>query len=164
MPSNFQEYDDNICYEDDFESISEKSNNSSEKSEDIFIKVQKRNKRRNALVVDVDIYGNERCIFGSKGQGTFIYNAVTGYKTQYRVGSADEDLFFSVIDSRAFDKIQEPYFFYFESPEQFERVMGKYLSGGELPQKVKEKWHNKNMIAKKRLSSSHRSITFDVVI
>lgn len=50
-----------------------------------------------------------------------IRDAVSGQYTQYRVGSIDEDLFFSVCVATG-EHGQEPVFLYFDSPEQYERV------------------------------------------
>jgi hypothetical protein len=151
MPTEEYEYDNGDVYENDLDNISEISSVLSKKN-DTYTKVQKRNKKKNRVVLGEDEYGNERCIFGSKGQGTYIYSATTGHKTSYKVGSLDEDLFFSVIDSRACDKIKEPIFFYFDSPEQVERIMGNHFKNFTISQKTKEAWHRKFFNAKQRIT------------
>jgi hypothetical protein len=153
MPAEEYEYNDEgyVYFEDENDNVSRTSSDILRKNEDTFTKVERRNKKKNRLVVGKDEYGNEKCIFGSKGQGTYIISATTGYPTSYKVGSSSEDLFFSVIDSRAHDKIKEPIVFYFDSPEQFERVMSDYLVGGTISQKTKEVWHKKFLVAKNRI-------------
>jgi|694.fasta_scaffold22106_2 hypothetical protein len=147
MPSDEYTYTDNInLYEDCLDIQSKVSVELLRKNEDTFTKVQKRNKRKNRVVIGQDEYGNDKCIYGSKGQGTHIYSATSGYTTTYKVGSFNEHLFFSVIDSRACDTIKEPITFYFDSPEQFERVMECSIS-----QKTKEVWHKKFLISKNRI-------------
>lgn len=143
MPTEEYEYND-VYYEGELDNMSEMSS----KKNDTFTKIQQKNKKKNKVVIGYDDYGNERCIFGSRGQGTYIHSATTGHRTNYKVGSPDENLFFSVIDSRACDKNKEPIFFYFDSPEQVERVMGKnfYIS-----QKTKEEWHKNFIISKQRI-------------
>jgi hypothetical protein len=142
MPTEEYEYD-NFYYEgevDEMSDVSSKKNNT-------FIKIKQKNKK-NKVVIGYDDYGNETCIFGSRGQGTYIHSATTGHRTNYKVGSSDENLFFSVIDSRACDKNKEPIFFYFDSPEQVERVMGKKCV---ISQKTKEEWHKKFIITKQHI-------------
>lgn len=153
MPVEEYDYNDDRdnYYEDESDNMSRISSDSLNKNEDTFTKVQRRNKNKNKLVISNDKYGNEKCIFGSKGVGTYIYSATTGHQTNYRVGSSDENLFFSVVDSRAYDKIKEPIVFYFDSPEQFERIMEDRLIGGTISQKTKEAWHNKFLATKHRL-------------
>ena len=143
--------EDDMYYEDKHDELSKSSLEMLKKNEDTFTKVQRRNKRKNKIVIGKDEYGNDKCIFGSKGQGTYIHSATTGHKTSYKVGSCNEKLFFSVIDSRAYDKIKEPITFYFDSPEQFERVIGNNLVGGTISQKNKEVWHNNFLSAKHRM-------------
>jgi hypothetical protein len=140
-----KEDDVDIYFEDELDDMSNVSSESSKKN-DRFTKVQRRNKKKNKVVIGHDEYGNERCIFSSKVPGTYIYSATTGHRTNYKVGSSDEDLFFSVIDSIASDKNKEPIFFYFDSPEQIERVMEIRIS-----QKTKELWHKKFLLAKNRI-------------
>jgi hypothetical protein len=142
MPTEEYEYD-NFYYEgevDEMSDVSSKKNNT-------FIKIKQKNKK-NKVVIGYDDYGNETCIFGSRGQGTYIHSATTGHRTNYKVGSSDENLFFSVIDSRSCDKNKEPIFFYFDSPEQVERVMGKKCV---ISQKTKEGWHKKFIITKQHI-------------
>jgi hypothetical protein len=150
MPTEEYEYDNvDVYYEYELDNVSNVSSELSKRN-DTFTKVQKRNKKKNRVVLGEDEYGNERCIFGSKGQGTYIYSATTGHRTNYKVGSLDEDLFFSVIDSRACDKIKEPIFFYFDSPEQVERVMSNHFKDFHISKKTKEAWHKKFIVAKRR--------------
>jgi hypothetical protein len=150
MPTEEYMDDSDIYYEDELDNMNNISSESSNKN-DTFTKVQRQNKKKNILVLGEDEYGNERCIFCSKGQGTYICNATTGYKTSYKVGSHDEDLFFSMIDSRSCDKIKEPIIFYFDSPEQCERLFSNHFKNFHISQKTKELWHKKFLLAKNRI-------------
>ena len=146
MPTEEYEYND-VYYEGELDNM----NDILSKKNDTFTKIQLKNQKKNKVVIGHDDYGNERCIFGSRGQGTYIHNATTGYRTNYKVGSPDENLFFSVIDSRARDKNKEPIFFYFDSPEQVERVMGNHFKNFYISQKTKEEWHKNFIISKQRI-------------
>ena len=77
--------------------------------------------------------------YKSGGQGEFIYNAVSGLNTQYRVGSNDEDMFFIVTDnSGKFSK--ERIRLYYNTPEQYENHQYEILSTS-----IKEGWHKKHV-------------------
>lgn len=160
MPAEEYEYNDDIYYDETHDEMSRASRESQRNN--TFGKVQRRYKKKNKIVIGTDEYGNDECIFASRGQGNYICSATSGYQTLYKVGSPNENLFFSVIDSsRLFDRrsgeyAKEPCTFYFDSPEQFERVMGKYLAGGSVSQKSKEEWHKKYLIAKNRIVNNTR--------
>jgi hypothetical protein len=140
MPS--EEYYDE-CNEDVFDDAL--SDNNFTKSQ------RKNNENKKKLFLTIkDDSGNDRYIYGSKGRGSYIYSATTGYRTLYKVGSLNEDLFFSVIDSRGVNSEKEPITFYFDSPEQFERVMKPHFPNCTISQNTKEKWHSKFLIAKNR--------------
>lgn len=101
-------------------------------------------RKTTTLFVGKDEFNNDKYIFGSNGQGSYIYSATAGYRNIHKVGSSDENLYFSVVDSRAYDKCKEPLTFYFNSPEQFERVMNVKV-------KNKSAWHQKFFNAKNRI-------------
>jgi hypothetical protein len=158
MPSLEYLYDDNV-YENEisvnndneFTKIQRKRKNGQPFFENDECGNGKINTKKNKLFIGKDENERELYIYGSKGQGNYIYSATSGYKTNYKVGSLDEDLFFSVIDSRANDTIKEPITFYFDSPEQFERLLNCSVS-----QECKEKWHNKFLIARNRVVNSNK--------
>lgn len=66
--------------------------------------------------------------------GKYIRDAITGVRTQYKAGSADEDLFFSVCMATG-QHGGEPVFLFFDSPEQYERTFYSTISA-----KTKEEW------------------------
>lgn len=81
--------------------------------------------------------------------GSIIRDAVTGSRmSKFKVGSRDENFFFktrlSIVGTDLFDNNT----FYFDSPEQFERIM--YIP---LSQEVKETWHSR-LIEERRNRSS----------
>ena len=81
--------------------------------------------------------------YGSGSTGTFIRNAVTGKKSNIRVGSANEDIFYKVNDVISRNGRRDPLFLYYDSPEQFERHMRTTVS-----QYVKQKWTDKCIAAR----------------
>jgi hypothetical protein len=58
--------------------------------------------------------------YGTGGQGSRIRNAVTGTYYNINVGSADERLFFKVIDSSGRNGRNYPLMLYYDSPQQYE--------------------------------------------
>lgn len=76
--------------------------------------------------------------FGSGKINSKIRNAVTGQKTQYLVGSANEDLFFKVRNASRVNGKNESLKLYYESPEQYERHHFVTVSPAQ-----KEAWYNK---------------------
>jgi hypothetical protein len=66
-----------------------------------------------------------------------IRNAVTGHYTQHLVGSADEDLYFSVVDARGLSS-KGRLVFYYDSPEQYEREHRVFINDN-----IKQKWSKK---------------------
>ncbi len=84
--------------------------------------------------------------YGSGGTGSEIRNAVNGFGTGYTVGSANEDLFFKVIDATGINYKREPFVLFYDSPEQYERHHHTVVSN-----KSKERWNKKFLEAKARL-------------
>lgn len=85
--------------------------------------------------------------YGSGQQGTLIRNAVTGFKYNSTVGSADEDLFFKVADARGRDGRKEPLMLYYDSPEQYENH--HYVT---VDTDVKMDWYRRSLDARRRLN------------
>ena len=81
-------------------------------------------------------------VYGSGQQGTRIRNAVTGEIYSHLVGSADEDLYFKVVDSTARNGRKEPLMLYYFTPEQYEN---HYFTTVDLD--VKELWYEKCVYA-----------------
>jgi len=77
--------------------------------------------------------------YTSSDVGNKIRNAITGYRTNYKVGSSDEDLFFKVkiVDGNCKKGSGN---LYYDSPEQYEKhqfcIVNTY---------VKEMWHKKHI-------------------
>lgn len=68
---------------------------------------------------------------------------VTGTRTNYRVGSKDEDLFYSVIMATGYNGQKTPDHLYYDSPEQYERHWGVKINAAS-----KQKWYNRYVVAK----------------
>lgn len=84
--------------------------------------------------------------YGSGLSGTFIRNAVTGARYNIMVGSADQDIFFKVIDATGRNGRKENLMLYYDSPEQYENHNFTIVSPD-----VKKVWNQKFLQAKKRL-------------
>jgi hypothetical protein len=84
--------------------------------------------------------------YGSGQMGSRIRNAVTGQYTPYLVGSKNEDLFFVVNDSTGLFGRKDPLFLFYDSPEQYENHQFIILK-----QPIKEKWYEKNLLARQAL-------------
>ena len=67
--------------------------------------------------------------------GSGIRNAVTGVRYNFIVGTAEQDLFFKVIDSTGRNGRREPLMLYYDSPEQYENHHFTTIS-----QEVKQQW------------------------
>jgi hypothetical protein len=76
-----------------------------------------------------------------------IRHAISGHRTYYRVGSPEEQLYFSVTDTTT--KSNEPRRIYFNNPEEFERHY--YVT---VPTEIKNDWllkrKNVKIMEKKR--------------
>jgi len=109
-------------------------------SNESFYKVKKVGKKNKVHIGKYD--DSDDYIYNSN---SFICNARTGFTTNFKVGSSHEDLFFSVIDSSARDKNKNPFVFFFESPEQYERIMRIHYPNFTLSNKTIQNWHKKQM-------------------
>jgi hypothetical protein len=78
-------------------------------------------------------------------RNSFIRHAVDGLKCPHRAGSKYEDLYFVVADTTSNNEETRKLYYY--SPEEFERHHHLTLS-----QEIKEKWLEKNRIAKRCLN------------
>lgn len=74
-----------------------------------------------------------------------IRNAISGHTTSYRVGTYDEDLFFSVLLCTGETGQNAPLLFY-DTPEQYEQHFGI-----SLPEDAKEQWRVKYYLAVDKL-------------
>jgi hypothetical protein len=71
----------------------------------------------------------------------YIRDAIGGSKnSKYRVGTSDENLFFKVNMSSLYGKDKENVAFFFDSPDQYERITGSIVSSD-----IKESWRNRNI-------------------
>lgn len=84
--------------------------------------------------------------------GSKIRNAITGIRSDHKVGSLKENLYFKVINAVGDEKIRDPIFLYFDSPEQYERHFKC-----EVDKKTKKLWlkkfndeNHKNLIERKQ--------------
>lgn len=80
--------------------------------------------------------------FATGLQGSSIRNAITGvYNYKHKVGSLDQDLYFSVVIATGETMSKEPIILYYESPEQYEKHFFT-----ELDKETKERWSRKNLL------------------
>lgn len=101
-------------------------------------------RKLNKVCIDGKYHKNIIIEFYVSGDtGNKIRNAITGYRSSYKVGSADEDIFFKVKMVNGESKKGYGCLFY-DSPEQFEKHQFSILSQG-----VKERWYNKQITNKK---------------
>jgi hypothetical protein len=113
------------------------------------------NRNKNDFFVRRDENGTDEYIFSSKCQGTYIRSATNGIMTYHKVGSPNENLYFSVIDSTGFNRSKEPKVFYFDSPEQFERIMESRLDS-HVCTSVKKNWVEKYVKTKNNLHKNKK--------
>ena len=137
MPST--EYLDDYAYNNDHYDNNEFDDDSQESFRRMG-KMRKKNKVHIGKCEEDDDY-----IYSSKGTGSFICNARSGYKTDFRVGTREEDYFFSVIDSSSRNKDKTPFVFFFDTPEQYERIMRIHYPNFTLSKKTIQDWHKKQM-------------------
>jgi hypothetical protein len=94
--------------------------------------------------------------------GRDIRNAITGVReVGYKVGSKDEDLFFTVIMATGENGTREPHFLYYNNPEQWERHFHTMY-----PQDKKEEWQAKYQLAlqRKNKEKEPKNVNVNVVI
>lgn len=84
--------------------------------------------------------------YGSGSYGTQIRNAVTGARYNIGVGTAEQDLFFKVIDATGRNGRKESLMLYYDSPEQYE-----YHHFTTVSPETKALWLEKSLVAQKRL-------------
>lgn len=76
-------------------------------------------------------------------QGSSIRNAITGiYNYKHKVGTFDQDLYFSVVIATGETDNKEPIILYYDSPEQYEKHFFV-----DLDKETKNKWSEKNFNA-----------------
>jgi hypothetical protein len=75
-------------------------------------------------------------LYGSGSLGTKIRNAVTGERYEYKVGSRDQDMFYSVALCTGENGMKESLALFYDSPEQYENHMFQ-----NLDITVKNNWH-----------------------
>ena len=85
--------------------------------------------------------------YGSGSYGSRIRNAVTGVRYNFIVGTAEQDLFFKVIDSTGRNGRREPLMLYYDSPEQYENHHFTTIS-----QEVKQQWVESSKKIQKKLN------------
>jgi hypothetical protein len=91
-----------------------------------------------------DVRVKIECYATKSVMGTKIRSATTGIINSMVVGKIDEDLFFKVrVVNGEISSSANGNDFYYDSPEEYERHM--FI---KVPQKMKEKWVEKNHLAK----------------
>ena len=85
-------------------------------------------------------------LYGSGIMGTKIRNAVTGERYDYKVGSKEQDLFFSVALCTGENGMKESLSLFYDSPEQYENHMFQ-----KIDMTVKGNWYYDCIKFKKEL-------------
>jgi hypothetical protein len=85
-------------------------------------------------------------LYGSGIMGTKIRNAVTGERYDYKVGSKEQDLFFSVALCTGENGMKESLSLFYDSPEQYENHMFQ-----KIDMMVKGNWYYDCIKFKKEL-------------
>ena len=75
-------------------------------------------------------------LYGSGSIGTKIRNAVTGERYEYKVGSREQDMFYSVGLCTGENGMKESLSLFYDSPEQYENHMFQ-----SIDITVKNNWH-----------------------
>jgi len=129
-------YDDGEISEFSYESSSNKN-----KVKKAMAEINKQDKRCHQIKRQVGT-GKKKTItvFSSGQQGCRIRNAITGEYYNHEVGSEKEDLYFKVIIATAENGTTDPITLFYESPQQYERVMFCMVNP-----KIKEIWNTKNL-------------------
>jgi hypothetical protein len=85
-------------------------------------------------------------LYGSSGLGTRIRNAVTGERYDYKVGSVEQDLFYSVALCTGENGMKESLSLFYDSPEQYENHMFQ-----QIDITAKSNWHHECVKFKREL-------------
>ena len=75
--------------------------------------------------------------------GTFIRCPLSGQRTNYRVGTRDEDLFYSVIMATGHNGQKTPDHLYYSSPDEYARHWNVKLNPEET-----RRWYTRNLAAR----------------
>jgi hypothetical protein len=95
------------------------------------------NRKMNKVWVDGKYYKNITIELYSSGEnGSRIRNAISGYRTNSKIGSSDEDSFFKVklVNSKCSGHL------FYDSPEQYEKHQYCLLNSN-----IKEAWYKKQI-------------------
>ena len=94
--------------------------------------------KRNIILNDLKIKMKIEYYHTNYTPGTRIRNAITGQKTNYLVGSRDEDLFFKAVIANGEDN-SYPLILFYDGPNEFQKHQHCPLSDDII-----EKWQSKN--------------------
>jgi len=106
----------------------------------IYVLNWKRRDGRRVVNYKITIYGTPNT------PNTYIVNAETGSKYQYRVGTSDEDMFFSTLLATGDSGTKTAPLLFYDNPEQYEAHLMC-----EVPMDIKRAWYVKyyELLAKK---------------
>jgi hypothetical protein len=131
--------EDNDPHDDNF--------SNKKKKNDILSEIKKLDKGFHKLKHCINKAENRKVnieLYVSGNIGTRIRNAVTGIRYNYKIGSLDEDLLFSVkISTGELGSIDGSLFY--DNPEQYERHFFTKLNPD-----IKTRWYDKNLEARRR--------------
>ena len=79
--------------------------------------------------------------------GTFIRCPISGHRTTFRVGTKDENMFYSVVMATGYNGQKTPDHLYYSSPDEYEKHWNITLNTEE-----KQRWYTKNLAERVRRS------------
>ena len=111
-----------------------------------------------------EIPGSNRLAYYSNNPGQRIVNAETGIPTEYRVGSADENLFFKVADATRRNESGDADIYFYESPDHYLRHRYSRIrynaksKSGSVKRDQNEKARKDDMLANRDTEMIHWSL------
>jgi hypothetical protein len=138
-----------MYYEDDrFNPVNEEIDDNlsgPKKKKDALMEIKKMDRGFHRLKHCINKAENKKVnidLYTSGNIGTRIRNAVSGIRYNYKVGSRDEDLLFSVKIATG-EILPDEGALYYDNPEQYERHFFTKIS-----QETKKQWYEKNVKAR----------------
>jgi hypothetical protein len=139
--ANFSDVDVTSEYLNEYADLYKQKNN---RVYTVYIPVKKINSDNYKLPKSILAKGFTSVKYFDSGHnpGGYIYHAMTGQRSNYRLGQKQQDLFFKVADATHMTGFG-PHTLFYDNPEEYERHFMTVL-----PTNIKQKWYEKYMAAK----------------